>query len=55
VEQGDVVEIADVRARIECQEPLVLINKTRGIEIPLNYELSERQKGIVLAGGLLGG
>jgi len=54
VEQGDVIEIPHVRARIERQEPIVLINKTRGIEIPLNYELSERQKRIVLAGGLLG-
>lgn len=53
IEQGDELELKNVRETIAKNQPLVLINKTKNKEIPLNYQYSERQLGILLAGGLL--
>ena len=53
IDQLDVLEIPNVKALIEKLQPLVLVNKTKNIEIPLEYHFSERQKGILLTGGLL--
>jgi aconitate hydratase len=53
VEQGDEIELPGLRARIENQQPIVLINKTRQVDIPLHCPLSLRQRRILLAGGLL--
>jgi aconitate hydratase len=54
IEQGDSVEIPDVRACVAQGRPILMIDRTRGIEIPLECDLSERQRRILLAGGLLG-
>ncbi len=50
---GDKLAIADVRAKIEAGEDLVLENKTTGDKIVCKCELTDRTKAIVLAGGLL--
>jgi aconitate hydratase len=50
---GDEIEVADVRARLERGQPLTLKNVTKGKDIKVKYELSERQRKMLLAGGLL--
>ncbi|MBQ4159656.1 MAG: aconitate hydratase, partial [Clostridia bacterium] len=50
---GDKLAIADVRAKIEAGEDLVLENKTTGEKIACKCVLTDRTKAIVLAGGLL--
>jgi aconitate hydratase len=53
LDQGDEIELPDIRARLEKGEEIILVNKSRGIEIPLKSELSDRQRAILLVGGLL--
>ena len=54
ISQGDTLELADVRAKIEAGETqLTIVNKTTGKEIPVLCELTGRTKDIILAGGLL--
>lgn len=53
IESGDRIKIENVRKRIQQNEPLVLRNETRGVEIRAEYDLSDRQREIVLDGGLL--
>ena len=45
--------LPDVRLRLEKGEPVVLLNKTSGDEIPLRSGFSPRQTAMLLAGGLL--
>ena len=53
LEAGDVVELPDVRKKITRGEKPVLKNKTRDTEIELNYDLTEKEVKLILAGGLL--
>lgn len=53
IDKGDILEIEDVRENIEQSLPLKLTNKTKNEEYDLNYEFSQRQKDIIIAGGLL--
>lgn len=53
LDQGDEIELPDIRARLEEDKEIVLVNKNRGIEILLKAELSDRQREILLVGGLL--
>jgi aconitate hydratase len=53
IDQGDDIEIPDVKKLIKNGETLKVKNKTKGIEFEVNYNLSERQREIVLAGGTL--
>ncbi|MBR3290159.1 MAG: aconitate hydratase [Clostridia bacterium] len=53
IEQGDVLRLPDVRRRLERGEALTLENVTRGESYALSASFSERQKNILLAGGLL--
>ena len=53
ISQGDELEIANIRKTIEQGAALKLKNKTNGAEISLEYNLSDRQKKILLAGGTL--
>jgi len=50
---GDEIEISNLHSAIKSGSELILTNQTSGIKIPLAYNLSERQKSIILAGGLL--
>jgi aconitate hydratase len=54
IEQGDEIEIANVRADIEAgKTQLTVVNKSKNVEIPVLCELTGRTKDIILAGGLL--
>jgi aconitate hydratase len=53
IESGDRIRLECVRSCIENDKPLTLINETKGIEIPVEYDLSERQRNTLLDGGLL--
>jgi aconitate hydratase len=53
VESGDRIKLENVPKRIQQNEPLVLRNETKGVEIRAEYDLSDRQREIVLDGGLL--
>lgn len=53
VEQGDELLIEKIRSVLENDSDIVVRNKTKNIDIPVKCELSERGKGMILAGGLL--
>jgi len=53
IDSGDEIVIEKVRESLKKNEPLVLVNKSKGTEIKGSYELSDRQREIVLEGGLL--
>lgn len=52
-EKGDEVEGKNIIACLEEGEPLILHNKTKKAGIKMTYSLTERQKEIIKAGGLL--
>lgn len=53
IEQGDELEIPSVREVLRAGKPMLVRDRTRGFEFEVKYELTERQKAIVLAGGTL--
>ncbi|NCC49849.1 MAG: aconitate hydratase [Spartobacteria bacterium] len=53
IEQGDKLSIHGIRDAIEKGEPVVLRNETQACDIPLQSDFSERQRALLLAGGLL--
>ena len=53
IDQGDMLELPDIRKAVEDGKDIKLINKTKGEEYPLVSSLSGRSIGIMLAGGLL--
>ena len=53
IDQGDEFAIENVRAKVENGESIVVKNVTKGIEIPVDCDLTERTRDIILAGGLL--
>lgn len=53
VEEGDDFRLDGIRSEILENQPIVLKNVTKGIEIPVEVALSERQRHIMAAGGLL--
>jgi aconitate hydratase len=53
IDQGDNVEISNIREIIESGEKLKVKNKTKNIEFEVDYNLSDRQREIILAGGTL--
>lgn len=53
IEQGDEIEIPDIKKKLQNNEPIILVDKTRGLKIELVYNLSQRQKDILYEGGLL--
>ena len=53
IEQGDKIEIPDFRAAIEKGAAVTIHNTTKDTQIECKAELSERQRRIVAAGGLL--
>ena len=52
ISQGDRLEIQDIRAGMAAGK-LTLLDKTAGISVKLNCDLTQRQQEILLAGGLL--
>jgi aconitate hydratase len=53
INQGDELEIPEIRTIIKESKKLLVKNKTKGTEFEVCYEFSERQKNILLAGGTL--
>ena len=53
VEQGDEIEIPNIRKIINEGGAVVVKNKTKGTEFEVDYTLSDRQRDIILAGGTL--
>jgi aconitate hydratase len=53
ISQGDTLEIPDARKTIEENGRIIVRNVSNGVSFEVNYNLSERQKKILLAGGAL--
>jgi aconitate hydratase len=53
IEQGDEIEIPDLKKKLRNNEPVILVNKTKNLKVELGYSLSQRQKDILYEGGLL--
>ena len=53
VEQGDVLAIADVIGQIKASDTITVENKTRGVSFKTKISVSDRQKAMLIAGGLL--
>ncbi len=53
IAQGDTLAIADIRSIVENGGKIIVENKTKGESYEVKCELSERGKGMILAGGLL--
>jgi len=53
IEQGDEIEIPEIKKKLQNNEPVILVNKTKNLKIELGYNLSQRQKDILYEGGLL--
>lgn len=53
ISQGDELSMPNIKDEILADKPVTLQNLTTGESYELKYELSKRQKNIILAGGLL--
>lgn len=53
INQGDTLSLPDVASCLKEGKQVYLINKTQNLSVPLCYELSERDRAILLAGGLI--
>jgi aconitate hydratase len=53
IEQSDEIEIPRIKERLQNNEPVILVDKTKNLKIELDYHLSQRQKDILYEGGLL--
>ncbi len=53
IDQGDDIEIPNVREIIQSGEKLIVKNLTKNFEFEVDYSLSDRQKEIIIAGGTL--
>jgi aconitate hydratase len=53
IEQGDELEIPNIRNTLQAGGTLAVKNKTKGTQFEVGYNLSGRQKATLLAGGTL--
>jgi aconitate hydratase len=53
IAQGDEIEIPEIKKKLQNNEQVILIDKTKNLQIELTYNLSQRQKDILYEGGLL--
>ena len=53
IDQGDELVIENVRDKVTKGEAIVVKNATKGIDIPVDCDLTDRTRDIILAGGLL--
>lgn len=53
ISEGDLLSLKNVKDEILSDKPVMLLNETTGEKFELKYDLSTRQKDIILAGGLL--
>ncbi len=53
IDQGDSLEIPDIRKKISANEKIIVKNITKNIEIQADHNLSDRAREIILSGGAL--
>jgi len=53
IDQGDQLEIPNIKTSLEESKNLIVKNKTKGTGFEATYVLSDRQKNVLLAGGTL--
>jgi aconitate hydratase len=53
ISQGDTLQLSDVREKLISASPVTLRNLTTGESYPVTCNISDRQRDILLAGGLL--
>ena len=53
ISQGDTLQLSDVREKLISASPVTLRNLTTGESYPVTCNVSDRQRDILLAGGLL--
>jgi len=53
IQQGDMLCLVDIKDAIQNNKPVMLKDLTTGKEIPLVAQFSERQRDMLIAGGLL--
>jgi aconitate hydratase len=53
VAQGDELEISNVRGTLQSKGRMMVKDRTKNFEFEVKYELTDRQREIVLAGGML--
>ena len=53
IDVDDMLALDDIRAKIEAGAPVTLRNVTKGESYALQYDYSDRQTAMILAGGLL--
>jgi aconitate hydratase len=53
IESGDEIQIPNIRTVISNDEPLIVKNLTKKKDFEVNYKLTQRQRNIILAGGML--
>ena len=53
IDQGDELEIPNIKKLLSEGKNLIVKNKTKGTEFEVVYSLSDRQKDVLLAGGTL--
>ena len=53
LDQGDALALPDIARHIADGSAIELADETKGLRIPLRCELSERDRAILLAGGLI--
>lgn len=53
IAQGDELVFNNLREAVKSDDSITIQDKTSGVEIVLRIELSERERAIILAGGLL--
>lgn len=53
IQQGDQIDIADIRANLKPDTGLTVTNQTSGLTYAVEHRLNQRQADIVLAGGVM--
>jgi len=53
IDQGDTLEIKNIRENLAAGKPPRVIDKTKGVELEVKITLTERNVKVLLAGGLL--
>ncbi len=53
IDSGDEIQIPNIREVVSKNEPLIVKNLTKGKDFEVHFELTQRQRDILLAGGML--
>ena len=53
IEQGDMLEVRDAIKAVEGTQLFTVVNQTKGYTFEVKSDLNEREKELVLMGGLL--